>query len=225
MALDRVSYRKIAARARNNWYVGLDVGQSIDPSAVCALNHVVTPHDEWECSDELRRWRQRKTERFFVRHLERLPLAMPYTQQIQHVTNLLARPPLTEARFALDYTGCGRPVADLFSSAGLRPANILITSGNEVTNYGNTYHVPKTFLVSGLEARLHTGELRIAADLLEAPVLRDELKDFNRKVSESGRITYNARSGKHDDLILAICIALFLATNGNESSVEPFPLC
>ena len=32
-------------------------------------------------------------------------------------------------------------------------------------------------------------------------------------MSESGRVTYNARAGAHDDLILAICIALFMATN------------
>ena len=39
------------------------------------------------------------------------------------------------------------------------------------------------------------------------------MRDFGRKVSESGRVTYNARGGAHDDLILSICIALFMATN------------
>jgi 2-polyprenyl-6-methoxyphenol hydroxylase-like FAD-dependent oxidoreductase len=36
------------------------------------------------------------------------------------------------------------------------------------------------------EARLHSGELRIAAALTEAGALADELKDFARKVSEAG---------------------------------------
>ena len=133
---------------------------------------------------------------------------MPYPQQIEHVANLLGREPLIGATFALDFTGCGRPVADQFERASLRPQMVLITAGNEVTrNGGNTYHVPKGFLVSGLEFRMHSGELKIA------PALKDELRDFGRKVSESGRVTYNARSGAHDDLILAICIALFIATN------------
>jgi hypothetical protein len=158
-----------------------------------------------------------------VRHLERLPLQIPYPQQVQQVAKLLARPPLDHgAKFVLDETGCGRPVADQFDRAGLRPSRITITAGTEVTMHGgNSYHVPKAFLISGLESRLHSGELRIAAELLEAPVLREELKDFARKVSDAGRVTYNARSGKHDDLILAICIALFLACNRPICRVEP----
>ena len=52
-------------------------------------------------------------------------------------------------------------------------------------------------------------------------MLKDELKDFARKVSESGRVTYNARAGKHDDLILSICIVLFIACNRPVTRVEP----
>ena len=75
------------------------------------------------------------------------------------------------------------------------------------------HHVRKGFVASGLEARMHSGELKIAAELTESPTLKEELRDFGRKVSESRRVTYNARSGAHDDLILSICIALFMATN------------
>ena len=72
-----------------------------------------------------------------------------------------------------------------------------------------------------LETALHFGELRIAPELSEAAVLKDELRDFNRKVSETGHVTYNARVGKHDDLIIAVCLCLFMATNRREVSVEP----
>ena len=40
-------------------------------------------------------------------------------------------------------------------------------------------------------ARLHTGELKIAA-MPDAGALQEELKDFQRKVSDAGRATYNA---------------------------------
>ena len=224
MALDRVSYRKIGVTARDEWFVGLDIGQSIDPSAVCVLNHVVKLGD-WKCDDAKQLWRQDYEERFFVRHLERLPLQMPYPAQISHVANLLARDPLKGATFALDFTGCGRPVADSFDRAGLRPHKVLITAGNEPTRAGlNAWHVPKIHLISALESRLHAKELRIAAELIESPVLREELRDFVRKVGESGRITYNARSGKHDDLILSICIALFMATNRQYTTAERLPV-
>ena len=70
---------------------------------------------------------------------------------------------------------------------------------------------------------LHTDELKIAAALSDAEPLQEELKDFQRKVSDAGRATYNARTGAHDDL-LAVAIALWRATSGPVTSIEPFPL-
>ncbi len=68
--------------------------------------------------------------------------------------------------------------------------------------------------------RLHCGELKIAEALQESEALKNELKDFARKVSESGRVTFNARSGSHDDLVLALAITLFAALNRPFFSVE-----
>jgi hypothetical protein len=42
---------------------------------------------------------------------------------------------------------------------------------------------------------LHTDELKIAAALSDAEPLQEELKDFQRQVSDAGRATYNARVG------------------------------
>jgi hypothetical protein len=213
MALDRANYRKYAVTPRNDWYVGMDVGQSIDPSALAAVNHIVTAGD-WKCNDAARTWKQEKIERFNVRHLERIPLQTPYPVQIAHVARVLGRPPLCGATFGIDYTGCGRPVADSFCAAGLRPIKILMTGGNEVTSQGaDTFHVPKLHLCSLLETKLSFKELRIAPELAEAPVLKDELLDFSRKVSETGHVSYNAKVGKHDDEIIAVCLCLFMATN------------
>ena len=100
MVLDRVSYRKLAVTPRDDWYVGLDIGQAVDPSAVAVVNHKITA-GEWKCDDSRQQWRQDKTERFLVRHLERLPLQMPYPEQIQHVANLLSRDPLRGAERVL----------------------------------------------------------------------------------------------------------------------------
>jgi hypothetical protein len=38
---------------------------------------------------------------------------------------------------------------------------------------------------------LHTDELKIAAALSDAEPLQEELKDFQRQVSDAGRATYN----------------------------------
>jgi hypothetical protein len=74
------------------------------------------------------------------------------------------------------------------------------------------WHVP----ISSVDARLRTGELRMVAGISEAGALQDELKDFRRKVSDAGRYL----RGTHDDLVLAVAIALWWATSGASVSVE-----
>lgn len=210
-----------AGRAIDEFVVGLDVGQAVDPSAIAIIHYTRTPLKTWKPDLIRQLWKQDKIERFDVVHLERIPLGTPYPTQIEHVRALLSRPPLDTLRpkFVLDETGCGRPVADLFDRAGLLPERVLITAGNEVVrgSGARSWHVPKSFLIAGLDARLHCGELKIAAALRDASILANELKDFERSVSQAGRTTWNARVGAHDDLILAVAIALFACTYRNET--------
>ncbi len=204
------------ALAVDRWFVGVDLGQSTDPTAITVMNHRVTPLDDWIMDTKAERWKQRKIEHFDVRHLERLPLGMSYPQQIQRVADLLARSPLDKLnpKLVIDETGVGRPVGDQFDVAGLYPSRITITAGLEATQHGKSRHVPKGLLISNLEARLHAGELRFAVEAHDAAALKDELKDFKRRISEAGRTTYAARVGAHDDLVLSVAIALWMATQG-----------
>jgi hypothetical protein len=216
-------WRQLPARAVDRWILAADLGQSVDPTAICALHHRVVPLDKWTPDVKKQLWRQDRTEHFDVRHLQRLPLGLSYPAQVQHVATLLGRPPLNAgAALVIDETGVGRAVGDIFEAAGLAPHRVTITAGNEATQHSaRTWHVPKSLLVSGVDARLHTGELRIAAALSEAGALQEELKDFQRKVSDAGRATYNARTGAHDDLVLAVAIAIWFATNTSVTIVEP----
>jgi hypothetical protein len=225
MTRNRSDWPQLAVRPRDDWYVTMDVGQAVDPSAICCLNHVVAiageGNDAWYPDDKKRVWRQAKTERFHVIALKRLPLHTSYPDQVDYVADILSRDPFRGATFGIDYTGVGRPVADMFERAGLKPHCVLATGGNEITSPGGrAFNVPKLTLVSGAEVRLHSGELRFAPDLQDAETLREELKNFARKVSESGRVSYDAKSGKHDDLIAAICIGIFLAGNRSHASSE-----
>jgi hypothetical protein len=191
--------------------VGVDLGQSSDPTAIAVSEHrkCVWDHgtpEERHCG--LSTKFQKPVEYMDVRYLQRLPLGMSYPSVVQHVADLLARPPLTEAALVIDETGVGRAVGDIFIQAGLKPKRVSITAGAEETSNGlDRFHVAKTILISRLDALLHTGVLRFAADLTEAGAMQDELKDFRRKVSDAGRSTYAARTGRHDDLVLAVAIA------------------
>jgi hypothetical protein len=216
-------WRSVYARPVDRWFVGVDLGQSTDPTAISVMNHRVLPLDRWHMIEKTQTRRQKKAEHFDVRHLERLPLGMSYPQQIQRVVNLLGRSPLNALRpkLVIDETGVGRPVGDMFDAAGLWPNRITITAGLDATQHGgNTWHVPKGLLISNIEAHSHSGELRIAAAANDAAALKEELKDFKRKISEAGRTTYAARVGAHDDLVLSVAITLWMATQGPTFSRE-----
>lgn len=69
--------------------------------------------------------------------------------------------------------------------------------------------MPKGALASKLQALLHSCDLRMAASLPDAAVLARELQDFRVRFTEAGKATFNAREGAHDDLVLALALAVF----------------
>jgi hypothetical protein len=121
---------------------------------------------------------------------------------------MLARLP-EGTELVLDYTGVGRPVYDLFMAKGMSPYGVSITSGNAVTKDKMHYSVPKLTLISTVQALLHDGRLKIHKDLADVQTLVAELQVFRAEVTDSGYWRFGARSGKHDDLVLALAIALW----------------
>jgi hypothetical protein len=205
----------------HRYCVGLDLGQSHDPTAVCVVERI--SGFRWTT------WKAEKKEHFrslfHVRHLERLPLGISYPQQITYVASLLRREPLAAADpgVFIDYTGVGRPVFDMFKQAGVpRLCGVNITSGLTAEPTAVGWSVPKTLLVSGVQAKLHSGDLRIAKELPEAPVLLRELQDFRARFTVNGNATFGAREGAHDDLVLALALAVYGV--GNERRVYQAPL-
>jgi len=133
------------------------------------------------------------------------------------------RPPLRYAEpspdLIVDATGVGLPLVQILEEKGLTPIKVSITAGAEQKSAGNRHwHVAKMILISYLDAALHTGELHFAPELLEAGAMAQELADFNRHTSAAGRATYAARTGAHDDLILAVTLAVWRA-KGNGPGV------
>ena len=184
------------------FYIGVDLGQSHDPTAICVIEQV--------------------GEQFRCGHLERLPLGTPYPLIVARVAALMQHPTVAgNVRLAIDATGVGRPVCDMFERAGIRFTGVIITAGHGETNPGGNYrHVPKITLISHVQALLHAGHLKIRQDLPEADNLVRELQDFRVNYSASGFMSFNAREGKHDDLVLALAVAVWCALRqrtGSES--------
>ena len=186
----------------DRYVVGLDLGQSVDPSAIAVVRRVEPPEE-------------RDRPIFQCGYLERLPLNTPYPSIVRHVRTLLSKPPLLGcAELVIDMTGVGRPCFDLFESVGVDVTGVTITGGDGQTWEGGSYRVSKLILVSRLQALLHDGRLKIQKTLPEAPALVQELQDFRAEVSDLGNWRFGARSGKHDDLVLALAIAVWRAYGG-----------
>jgi hypothetical protein len=182
--------------------VGLDLGQAADYTAA-AVNHVThapDPEGGWLKSHA-------------IRHLQRWPLLTSYLDVVADVKGMLGR--LDGATLAVDKTGVGSAVVDVFRSAGLpcRLVPILITGGHQTLYEGGEWHVPKKELVSSVQAALQQRCLKVAPKLREAPTLRRELEMFRVKVSvATGNETFEAwRERDHDDLVLAVALAVWLA--------------
>jgi hypothetical protein len=150
------------------------------------------------------------TELYQCGHLERLPLGTSYPAVVAHVRGLLGQLP-RGTELVIDFTGVGRPVFDMFEMAGIDPIGVLITGGATESGDGRIYSVPKLNLISWVQALLHQERLKIHRALPEAKALVKELEDFRVDFTTAGHMTFNARSGTHDDLLLALAIAAWRA--------------
>jgi len=181
-----------------DYFLGLDLGQAADWSALAVLERT-EPLD-----DEHRGWS------LACRGLKRWPLGTSYPAIVDAVAELVAKPPLRYSRLVIDGTGVGRPVVDMFAYAGLpvQLVPVLITSGNKYTYEDDGYHhVAKVILISTVVVQLQERRLRFARSLPETKTLVKELQNYRVKITPAANEVFNARDGAHDDLLLALALA------------------
>ena len=225
------------------YFVGLDLGQAADYTALAIAEQVDAPtgatraevvRDALVVSASGRASPVVRdapvTERqYHVRELRRFPLGTGYPDIVADVCCLLRREPLRSAQvtLALDETGVGAPVRDLFARAlpqvGLLPVEgptallvpITITGGHTPVRDGRGWHTPKRDLVSVAQVLLQRRRLKVAPGLPEAATLVRELETFRVKISDRGHDSYRAwRETDHDDLVLAVALAVWVAEHG-----------
>jgi hypothetical protein len=186
-----------------SFYIGLDLGQSADYTALAVVE---------DTSTELH-----------LRHLERYPLRTGYNVIADSVARLVRDPLLAKLQkrrpeLIVDETGVGKAVVDMFRERRLTFRPVTITGGDiaregAIKERGRSYRVPKRDLVGALGVPFHNGTLKVAGDLALWPTLRQELLSFRRKVSrQTGHDSYEHwRESDHDDLVLACALACWWA--------------
>lgn len=182
---------------------GLDLGKEQDPTAMAIVNQIpLSP------SQGRRRWR------YECVHLETWPLGTRYTDIAEKVRQRFDTPQLRWSKLAPDYTGVGNAVVERLREirvqAWMKP--ILITSGSATSlDTKGIYHVPKIDLVAALQIVLQAELLVVDSRLKRASDLKDQLARFRVKITKAANETFGAASGSHDDLVLAIAMAIWLA--------------
>jgi hypothetical protein len=197
-----------ASMTETKFYMGVDLGQQQDPSAIAVLRRVRELVRQGDGP-----WREAKPTVLQLGFLERIPLGTPYPGIVTYIAGLLQRPVWAgNIQLAIDQTGVGRPVADIFRSRGLSFTGVNITSGLDARLDGNEAFVPKTTLVSLVQALIHEERLHLHSELGAAPDLRHELESFQVRYTDGGRMTFGASGNNHDDMVLALAIAAWRST-------------
>jgi hypothetical protein len=207
--------------------LGLDLGQTSDPTALAIIEREPLADKSGAPAKDARGC---GLFRHDVVHLERFPLRTSYPEIVAAVKRLAERPELappsdheaSRPRLAIDATGVGRAVVDMFLGAGLPTRNVPITitsgEGFRSGSWNNTgvtaWWVAKRELVGAIHAGSQTGRLRTVPTLALAKILETEMRDFKVTITANAHETYNARGdGKHDDILLAVALALWVAEN------------
>lgn len=181
-----------AERAPARYFVGLDLGQAADYSAIAIVEKAETG--------------------LHVVHLDRTR-GQSYPEIVRNTANLMVKPPLAgQALLVVDATGVGRAVLDMLRSSEQHPVAVTIHGGAKVTGSRRAPRVPKADLINGLLLAFQSGTVKISSALPHAATLAHELAEMRRKVSINGNAQYGVwRDAEHDDLVLALAIAVWQA--------------
>jgi len=195
----------------NRFFVGLDLGQAQDYTAVGVVQRIT----EVSLCRDIREQCQPPVRKHHLRHLERFPLGTAYPDVVEDVMTIMRRVELGERpELLVDATGVGMPVVDMLRKVGLRPRPVIIHGGDKVIHEDGVLRLPKRDLVSTLLILFQDGRLKIADTIPEGPALVKELLNFKVKISQAGHDSYEAwREADHDDLVLAVALAAWQGEN------------
>jgi hypothetical protein len=189
------------------FYIGLDLGQRQDHSAVAIV----------ERQDARLAWMTPGQKMLMVRRVERIALGTPYPCVVERVREIVrgVMQSTAECTLVVDGTGVGAPVVELLRSArlGCGVTAVTITGGEKASGSGWAWSVPKRDLIAGVQLALEKGELRIARHMKDVGALVRELVDVRVTAGlGTGKVRIGADgSGQHDDLVIALALACWRA--------------
>lgn len=194
--------------------VGVDIGQAADPTAIIVAE-TYRPQ-RIDLGEPLPARRHR------IRWVERVPLGTLYGTVVDRIAVVAeAARSWGSTMIVLDATGVGRPIVDMLKRQTSVPLRaVTFTSGEHETQPEfNVFRVPKVDLVTSLETVLQSRRLEVTPDCPLQDDLAAELAAFDFTFTDRGRVTMEAAAGSHDDLVMALCLAIWWAERPNQAEV------
>ncbi len=218
-----------------SFHLGADLGKQADYTAVCFLRKF-TPLD--------RRSRVNGQSVYAILMMKRFPLKTSYVSIVSEISNRLRRAPFDGWQdnfgirhpskiptfLAFDQTGVGQSVSELLRNDTFLDSRleqlyaINITGGREPSEGNDALNIPKRDLVMSTLIAFERGFIEFASDMPELPLLISELQNFEMRFTSKGNDSYSAKGSNHDDLVLALSLAVWSAKNTDESFDEDLPL-
>lgn len=186
------------------YLIGLDLGQSSDPTAKVFLERSTRKTREERGRGDL------FENYYLLSRIERPQLMTPYDRIVDGLHAQMKNPILAGADLIVDATGVGRPVVDMMRAKGMSPIPVTITGGSQTTQVNGSWRVPKKDLVNALQLAIQTERLRVLSGLALREVFEREAAMFKVKITSSANETYEAwRERDHDDVVLAVALAVW----------------
>lgn len=117
----------------------------------------------------------------------------------------------------LDASGLGAPIKDYLKQEGIfegkKEIYPVVYTGGEAARYDpvtKNYNISKTLIVSNFLSLMQHRRFDYSPDLQALAALEQEINSFKRHLTSSGKTTFDAEAGAHDDLISAVCIPLII---------------
>jgi len=208
--------------------LGLDLGQSEDPSAMALIlniNQTISPHTWIDSTHPCHNtWQLTATKVF--------PLGTAYTALAQQIHQTIERfkqqHPATPITLVADATGIGRPTLEILykelTSRGGQPKarleGIVFTAGATHSKASHPslpvdlFHVPKLDLIQTLLQSIESQRLRVIPNLKEQETLSAQLKSLRYANSrQTGQTTIHVDTNASNpqianaDLVMALAMA------------------
>lgn len=195
-----------------SFHIGLDLGQKHDHTAIVVVEQAI------EYAGEKNRVTYEPVchRRMTVRLARRIPLRTGYNDVVDGVKELMQTPELAGANgltLSYDATGVGAMAADWLRTMKMpgRLYPVVFTSGEFASRENGHYLEPKNLLMVGMMRAFEVDGLRVASDVEGWMELEEELMSIKRVPGgrfQSGTASRWVSEGEHDDLAMALALAL-----------------